>query len=154
MFISRLAKHFTEHSLKYALAGGYAVALHGVVRGTLDVDIIINASSKDYQLAERILLELGLVSRLPVTANEIFSFRKEYIEKRNLIAWSFSNPNDPTQVVDILIPYDLANFKVETRRIAQINIKLISRNDLIRIKEAAGRSQDLVDVAALKKVGG
>ncbi len=40
MFLLRISQAFQQANIPYALVGGYAVALHGAVRGTIDVDII------------------------------------------------------------------------------------------------------------------
>lgn len=154
MFLLKVWDRLAKDKVGCALAGGFAVALHGAVRGTLDIDLVLKATASNFAAAERALRALGLESRLPVNASEIFSFRKEYIEKRNLIAWSFVNPQDATEIVDLLLPYDLA--KMETKSIAFQNRKLrvLSLEELIKMKSQAGRKQDLEDVRALKVLKG
>jgi hypothetical protein len=39
MFIETVSKALSDHNVSYAVVGGYAVALHGAVRGTIDVNI-------------------------------------------------------------------------------------------------------------------
>ena len=92
MLLERLCDAFEKEALPYALVGGFAVALLGAPRGTLDIDCIIRHTEEDFEKCERALRGLGFQPRLPVTAKEVFQFRKEYIAKRNLIAWSFVNP--------------------------------------------------------------
>lgn len=41
MFLIELCQSLEQHNVRYALVGGYAVALHGAVRGTVDVDFVI-----------------------------------------------------------------------------------------------------------------
>ncbi len=41
MFILKVCEALSAAKINYAIAGGYAVALHGVVRGTVDVDLLI-----------------------------------------------------------------------------------------------------------------
>ena len=150
MFLVDLIKRLTEHKVKFAIAGGYAVVLHGVVRGTVDVDIVIALSEKNYVQAEVALQSLGLTPRLPVTSHDIFHFRKDYIQKRNLIAWSFTNPAKPVQVVDIIITHDLAKLKTKTIKLHGIPVPVLSRESLIKMKREAGRPQDLEDIRALE----
>ena len=50
MLLTRLCKEFNEHELKYAIAGGFAVALHGAVRGTIDVDLVLDLGEKNLNL--------------------------------------------------------------------------------------------------------
>ena len=84
MFIQKVIHSLDQHDVQYALIGGYAVALHGVVRGTVVIDIIIRLNLEAYQNAEAALLAIGLQPRLPFTSTELFLFREEYINLRNL----------------------------------------------------------------------
>ncbi len=79
------------------------VALHGAVRGTVDIDFFVEWTLVH---VEALFKQYGLVSRLPITGEEVFNFREEYIKNRNLIAWNFYNPSDVTEQVDIIINYD------------------------------------------------
>lgn len=47
--------------MNYALVGGYAVALHGAVRATADVDLVIEFKEDSFAQAEAALLSLGLI---------------------------------------------------------------------------------------------
>ena len=152
MLIKELIRSLVKHRVKYVLIGGYAVALHGAVRGTVDIDIAIGLDRSTFERAEAALEEIGLESRLPVTADEVFSFRQEYIEKRNLIAWSFANPRRPLDVVDILITEDANTIEAVNKRAFGVNIRVANIADLIAIKKKSGRAQDLEDIKALRKL--
>lgn len=136
--------------VKFAIAGGYAVALHGAVRGTVDLDLVLEISPSNYKHAEKALNGAGLVSRLPVNAEQVCAFRREYINNKNLIAWSFWNPSNPAEAVDIIITDDLKNFKTIAIKAGRLELPVISRADLIRMKLKSGRPQDLEDVKALE----
>lgn len=150
MFIYKLTKAFDDSKIDYALVGGLAVALHGAIRGTVDIDIILKFKRADFEDAEACLKKLGLFPRLPVTAKDIFEFRKEYIKNRNLIAWCFSNPKSPSEVVDIIITHDLAKMKITSIKSGGATLKVLSIQDLINMKKASGRPQDLEDIKALE----
>lgn len=152
MFLISLVRALDRAKVAYAIAGGYAVNLHGVVRGTVDIDVVLQISLKDFLKAEVALTELGLASRLPVNAKDVFTFREEYIAKRNLIAWSFVNPNNPAELVDILINQDLSELKVKKVALGRQEIRIVALKDLIEMKRASGRPQDLEDVRALEKL--
>lgn len=151
MLLLELAQKLDEQKVPYCVVGGLAVALHGYVRVTMDIDIVIQISDKNFELCEKVLKELGFESKIPVTAKEISKFRKEYIEKRNLIAWSFYNKKNPFEVVDILLTHDQKTLNVEKIEIYGTKISLISKDDLIKMKLQSGRPQDLIDVEQLKK---
>lgn len=48
---------FTEAGLPFALIGGLALAPHGVVRATQDIDLLVDSSQADP--ADRVLIRLG-----------------------------------------------------------------------------------------------
>lgn len=152
MWFIDIIQKLKDNDLDFAVAGGFAVALHGAVRGTIDLDIVIVLNSENLNKAEKALNELGLTSRIPVTANDVFKFRKEYIEKRNLIAWSFVNYKNPSQVVDIIITHDLKKMTSKNISIQGIKVPVLSIKSLIQMKTQAGRPQDIEDIKALKEI--
>ncbi len=151
-FLNVVCSQLHRRRVPYALVGGHAVALHGAVRGTIDLDLVIRWSLRNLENAVQALGECGLVSRLPITARDVFQFREEYIRNRNLIAWNFYNPQAPAEQVDILIHYDLGKRKTKTVRTAEGSIRLLNIDDLIAMKRASGREQDLRDAEALEKL--
>lgn len=152
MFIHKACSALQSANIPYAIVGGYAVALHGAIRGTVDVDIVIRWSLKNLVLTEKTLQSLGLVSRIPVNAENIFYFRDEYIQNRNLIAWNFYDPKNPANQIDIVINYDLSKKHVKSIKTNAGVIKILSLKDLIEMKKASGRPQDLEDCRALEEL--
>jgi hypothetical protein len=153
MFIQKICLALGSANVPYAIVGGYAVALHGVIRGTVDVDVAIEWSLENLQNAENALKGMGLVSLLPITAEMLFQFRDDYIQNRNLIAWNFYDPANPINQVDIIINYSLKDAH-NTKKITTAlgTIPILSLQELIRMKEASDRAQDLEDVKALKSL--
>lgn len=152
ILLEKVCKCLSSNRIPYAIVGGYAVALHGALRGTIDIDFIIPFEEEIFVATEKALKSIGLQSRLPITAKEVFQFRKEYIEKRNLIAWSFYNPQNPMEIIDIIITENLDDCTVIEKKIASSKIKILSKKDLIMMKKKSGRPQDLLDVEALEKI--
>lgn len=151
-FVEKVCRALTDHGVRYALVGGYAVALHGAVRGTVDIDIVVDWNLESLQGAEQALRDLGLVSRLPVGADDLFNFRDEYVNNRNLVGWNFYNPDDISQQVDLVITYDLKGRRRQRVATASGPLFLLTVEDLVNMKRASGRPQDLADVAALEKL--
>lgn len=148
MFIHKVTDAFDKAKIIYAVVGGYAVALHGAVRGTVDIDFAINWDLANLKRVEKTLKALGLVSIIPVDADQIFKFRDEYVFARNMIAWNFFNPLNPLEQVDILINYDLKGARIEC--IGKINV--LSKSDLIAMKKLSDRIQDKEDVKSLESL--
>ncbi len=152
MFLIRITQAFEKAKLPYALVGGYAVALHGAVRGTIDVDIIISLKLQDFEKAEDILTSIHLQPKLPIHASELFKHRKAYMDANNLIAWSFINPHNPMECVDIIITEDLIGKQIVRKQVGSHSIQVLSKNDLITMKKKASRVQDLEDIKALESL--
>ncbi|PWU21426.1 MAG: hypothetical protein C5B49_02650 [Bdellovibrio sp.] len=152
MLLYEVTDSLEKAHVKYAIAGGYALALHGIVRATMDVDLIISLSKEGLESAEKALKTIGLQSRLPIRAIDVFTMREEYVKKRNLLAWSFVDYNDPTRQVDILIFRDFAEVKVEKISVAGRKISVLAADDLLKMKMVAARPQDLVDAENLKRL--
>ena len=150
MWILRVVQALRRARVPHAIAGGYAVALHGAVRGTIDVDVVLRFREADFEGAERAFRGIGLVPRLPVTAGEVFRFREEYVKNRNLTAWSFVNPADPSEIVDVILTHDLTTLGTKRVTVPGGSVTILAKDDLIRMKEAAGRPQDREDVRALR----
>ena len=151
-FLERLCTALHGAGVRYAVVGGYAVALHGAVRGTVDVDLVLPWTERMLVLAEAALNGIGLVSALPVSAGEVYAFRDEYVANRNLIAWKFHNPDDPLEQVDIIINYDLTGKRTRRVELASGPVRVLSIEDLIAMKRESGRPQDIEDIRALEQL--
>ena len=151
-FLERVCRAFDDAGVDYAIVGGQAVALHGVVRGTLDVDVALRWEPEVVAAAEGALRKLGLVSRLPVAAADVVAHRDRYVRERNLTAWNFHNPHAPLEQVDVVISYDLAGKPVSRIAMGGGSVAVLSAAALIEMKRASGRPQDLEDAGALEKL--
>ena len=149
-FLERVCRALQHAGVDYAVAGGQAVALHGAVRGTIDVDVVLRWTRETVEKTEAALGAMGLVSRIPITARDVFDLRDHYIENRNLIAWNFYDPNAPIDEVDIIISYDLAGKSVVQLELPSGTVAVLSVGDLIEMKRRSGRPQDMADVQALE----
>ena len=152
IFLERVCEALNGANVRYMIVGGYAVALHGAVRGTLDIDIALRWTKKDLKNAEVALNEIGLISHLPINALEVYNFRDEYIQNRNLIAWNFRNPNDLSEQLDIIINFDVKGKKALFKQLSGTSVPVLNIRDLIAMKKTSGRSQDLEDIKALEKL--
>lgn len=127
---------------KYLLVGGYAFAFHGRIRATKDVDIFIGTDSANAQLVWRALQSFGapLAELRPEDLTEPETF--------------FVMGRAPHQI-DIITTIDGVSFEEawQNRVDAAYGDEpthYISKDDLVANKTAAGRPQDLADVAYLK----
>jgi hypothetical protein len=158
MYYFDLLEALYKNKVKYLIVGGLAVNLYGVPRVTQDIDLIISTSKSNVLKLISLLKNLGYVPRLPVNPAHLAlpDKVKDWIESKNLKAFSFYHQKDNYKVVDIVLVHSLdfeQSFKNKTvKKVDNIKIYLASMDDLIRTKEFGNRPQDLSDIAMLKKV--
>jgi len=150
MFVLEVVKALKKHKVKYALIGAYALAFYGLVRATRDVDIAILLNAEQLSRVEQALKGLHLTSRLPISARDIARFRKEYINKRNLIVWSFMDFKDPTRVVDVLLTDSLKTLSFQSFTVKKHKVDVLSLKDLLKLKQKSKRLKDKIDVQSVK----
>ena len=152
MFIKNVSQSLQQHGVQFAVVGGYAVSLHGAVRGTVDLDLVLAWNRDNLEKAVQALQSLGLKSHLPLNTNTVFTERDSLIRDKNLIAWTFYNPNNLTEQVDLIIDFDMTCCAIDNIQIGNISIPVLNKQDLIIMKEKAGRPQDVADIAALRSL--
>ncbi len=147
-----------QAKVRYLIVGGVAVVLHGVLRTTLDLDLVVQLESDNIDRALSGLAELGLVPRAPVP---ITSFRDEALRKtwrreKNMQVFSLWHPESPAFAVDLFIyePFDFENAYKRSGRVpvAGFSASVLGLGDLIDMKSEAGRELDLDDLRALKAI--
>jgi len=137
-----LLRVFAKHRVRYALIGGYAVGIHAEPRYTKDLDILISANPKNAALVLKALTEFGA----PVDNLSI-----EELSKPGLL-YVFGIP--PLRV-DILNRIKGVDGEGVVRRAKKVKIgntflKVVTVEDLIKLKKLAGRKQDLADIEKLR----
>ncbi|EOQ97755.1 hypothetical protein LEP1GSC195_0289 [Leptospira wolbachii serovar Codice str. CDC] len=152
MFLKKIQDKLSKEGIPFAIVGGYAVAIHGVARGTFDLDVITEISEENFLKMESILGSIGLKSILPISAMEIFRNLELYQREKNLIAWNFVNPERQRESLDIILTEDIRNCKIEQAKTDFGPLPVISLEDLIRMKSKTNRAQDIEDVRALRKL--
>ena len=100
--------------------------------------------------------KLKFVPRVPVKPEEFIKEenRKRWIEEKGMIAFTFLNPHKIYESVDILItapiPFQKAYKQKRLFDSQGVTVSVVSAEDLIYMKEKAGRVQDLQDVQILR----
>jgi hypothetical protein len=128
---------------KYLLVGGYAFALHGRVRATKDADIFVGTDPGNARRVWNALHAFGA---------PLDELRPEDLTQPETFFIMGRAPNQ----IDVITTIDGVTFDEawEHRVSAPYGSETayyISKDDLIKNKTAAGRPQDLVDVAYLKE---
>ena len=131
--------------------------LHGVPRMTMDVDLVIALDANNIAKLASCASELGLHPNVPVKLEDIADAAKRdaLFSEKNLIALSLTSNAPASPTVDIVIHHPLdfkqAFAKKVLRDIAGTPVLLACIEDMITLKKAAGREQDLSDIIHLER---
>lgn len=137
-----LLKLFKKYNAKYLIVGGYAVMEYSEPRYTKDIDLWIDSSSENATAVYNALAEFGAPLK---------DLNPKDFEDKD----SFYSMGVAPFRVDIIMFIDGVPFNDAFQRKKVVNFEeceffFISLDDLILIKEKAGRPQDILDVKALK----
>ena len=145
-------------AVRYVVVGGVAVVLHGHVRATVDLDLIIDLSPDEARKAVEALSGLGLRPSAPVDAMDFADpeVRERWIEEKGMQVFSLRDPADPFRTVDLFtrspIEFEELWSRSEIVDLAKQAVRVASIPDLISLKRTAGRTQDLADIEKLQAI--
>jgi hypothetical protein len=158
LFFQDVLTLLRDGGVQHVIVGGTAVILHGVPRTTADLDIVVDLDPANLRRLVAAMNRLGYQPRAPVDPLELCDAerRREWIESKGMRAFTFHLPGHPLADIDVLIdsPIGYAELSRHAERIdaGGLVIRIAAIDDLIRMKTAAGRAQDLDDVDALRRV--
>lgn len=142
--------------VRFVVVGGLAVLLHGLDRLTADVDLVLDLSTDAAQDAVRALTRAGYRSLAPVDPIELAdpARRTEWQTQRGMQVFSFWDSTQTRPTVDVMlssaVPFENLWAEAVVFSIAGTDVRVASIPHLIRLKQAAGRPQDLVDIERLR----
>jgi predicted nucleotidyltransferase len=153
-----LFEALNEEGVRYVAVGGVAVVLHGHMRMTADVDLVIDLEPEEARKAIRALGAAGLTPKVPVDPEDFADpdVRREWVEEKGMMVFTMQDPVDPRRTVDLFVesPMDFEGLW-ERARVVELSgtpIRIVSIDDLIEMKRSAGRPQDMLDVEALEEL--
>jgi len=149
---------FSRSGIDYLVVGGLAVNFHGIPRMTYDVDIMIRMESRNILKCVGMIISWGYRSKLPVDPQDLADEEKRrvWVYEKEMKAFNFYNEKLPIAGIDLVIespiPYDELKSHSVRINLHGVMVPTVSIRDLIELKHAAGRKQDLVDIEYLRKI--
>ncbi len=145
--------------VRYLLVGGLAVNAHGYERFTKDVDLLISLEPDNIRRGLEALQSIGYQPSIPITPEQFAdpSLRDSWRREKGMLVlklWSDAHRRTP---IDIFVhepfPFDEAFHNAVSVTIGPgLTVPVIGLRDLQSMKRAAGRPQDLADIAELDRV--
>jgi hypothetical protein len=139
-FLDLLAKH----RVRYLVAGGYALAAHGVPRYTKDLDLWVEPTPDNARKLVAVLDDFGFAS--------LGLQERDFTEADTVIQLGYE-PNR----IDLLtgvsgLEFAAAHAAHVAGRFGNLEVPILDRRSLILNKRTVGRPQDLVDVSQLEQL--
>lgn len=139
---SELLREFNANKVEYLIVGAHALAAHGHVRATKDLDVWVRPNSEN---ATRVIQALSSFGAPFGDLTEGDLSRQGTIFQIGV----------PPLRIDVITTIDGVEFsEAWTRKFegkfGEVPAFVLSKTDLIKNKKAAGRLQDLADAEALE----
>jgi Nucleotidyl transferase of unknown function (DUF2204) len=133
---------FNAHGVEFLLVGAHALAAHGLVRATNDLDLWVRPNPENAERALRALAEFGA---------PLHDLTVQDLVTPGLI---FQIGIDPVRI-DVLTAIDGVDFHEAwlerlASKFADQPVGVLSRRHLILNKRSSGRTQDLADLEWLE----
>ncbi len=142
----KIINGLNQEQISYAVCGGWALAIHGVPRATVDIDLLVLAENLEqvWQIAE----DLGYdVEGLPL------SFDNGFLEIRRIS--KIDKEAKTLFTIDFLLVTEGLEKVWETRENIDFEdnkVWTVSREGLIFMKEKSSRNKDLGDIESLREL--
>lgn len=148
----RILRVLDEFGVDFVVVGGVAVQTHGYIRFTKDLDVIARASILNMTRLSEALVALQAELRTPGTMRleDPHQLRRAAL----VPAMTDAGPLDVINMEHVAgapRSYDALREAALVVEIAGLQVAVAGLSDLIRMKRAAGRQQDLMDIEALTR---
>lgn len=158
MMYQELLKALENSKVRYVVVGGVAVILHGFVRSSMDLDIVISLDPVNTRHFLDLVKGLGYLPKIPVPLEDFADpqKRKEWHDAKNMLVFSLHHSKRYEELIDVFIE-DVVPFEdLYARRVqvpaGDLSVPIASIEDLTTMKRIAGRAQDLRDIEALEDI--
>lgn len=158
MKIGDFLQCLSDEQIQYVLVGGLAVQLHGFMRATFDIDLVMAMNDENLARFIAVAKRLDLAPSIPVPieslsdANQIAQWRRE----KGMLAFSLRESQVGGCVVDVLVdsvvPFAVLKKNAVMGELFGRSIPIASIGDLLEMKRSANRPKDMLDIDALEKI--
>ncbi len=147
----RIFEVLARHGVDYVVIGGVAVIAHGHTRNTRDVDLMAAPDRANLERLATAFRDLGArLSGVDAHLLDIDVYDPATLASgANFTLETGAGGLDYFNEVPGAAPYRELRERALVVEMGGLRIPVVGLDDLIRMKQASGRSQDLSDIAAL-----
>ena len=158
MKIAGLLQALTENDVDFVLVGGLAVQLHGYLRSTFDVDLVLAMNDPNLSRFIDVAKNHGLKPVIPVDIDALRDAEQidRWHREKGMLAFALREPQAAGSVIDVLVRPEISferliEHAVESELFGR-RIRIAGIDDLIFMKRIANRAKDRLDIEALEKI--
>lgn len=158
MKIAELLQSLSDAQVRYVLIGGLAVQLHGFLRATFDIDLVLAMDDENLVRFIAVAKRYGLVPSMPVAIDSLRDAAQidQWHREKGMLAFALREPQIGGSVVDVLVrpepPFDRLMANAVAGELFGRTVHIASIDDLLAMKRMANRPKDQLDIAALEKI--
>jgi hypothetical protein len=150
-----LLRRLAEVEARFVVIGGLALGARGVVRGTKDVDVVIDLEPDNLKrVAEVVVAASGHVQRGGALLGSAPSIAAEIASGEQVAIETDLGRLDIVQGLEGVPGYSELRARASEAEVLGVKVAVCSREDLRSMKLAAGRPRDLVDLEDLEAASG
>ena len=143
--------------VRYLVAGGLAVNAHGYLRFTKDLDLVAQLVPDNIAAAFAALQCLAIHLTVPISAAQFAdaTLRESWIREKGMQVLQFWSDEHRETPIDLFVvepfPFDDEYRRALVKPLrGSLTVRFVSIPTLIRMKEAAGRPHDRIDIEHLR----
>jgi predicted nucleotidyltransferase len=150
LHLSALLHRLSEGGVDYVVVGGVAVAVQGYGRATKDLDITYATDPANLEALGEVLIAAkaqlrGVPEDVPFIPDGR-TLKHTQILTLDTVDGGLDLLVDPSGAA----PYDAMRRRADLIEFEDIHVRIVGLEDLLSMKRAAGRPQDLADIEALE----
>jgi predicted nucleotidyltransferase len=153
-----ILRELTEGGVDFFVIGGVAVGYHGYVRATKDIDVVPSPAASNLERLANVL------ARLHAAVDGADDFSPDELPDPldpevlgtggNWVLTTHLGRLDIMQWIGDVGLWEEMSDDAIADEVAGMSIKVVGYRDLVRLKELAGRPEDLADLDKLREVRG
>lgn len=158
MKVTEFLSALSREQVRYVLVGGLAVQLHGYMRSTFDVDLVLAMNDENLDRFIGVAKQHYLAPSIPVPIDALRDAAQieRWYREKGMLAFSLREPQAGGGVVDVLVrpavPFEQLLENAVEGKLFALPVWIGCIDDLLAMKRAAGRPKDLLDIDALEKI--
>ncbi|MBN1523741.1 MAG: nucleotidyl transferase AbiEii/AbiGii toxin family protein [Spirochaetales bacterium] len=159
-YLLEMITEFSKANIRFIVAGGVAMVLHGIERMTIDLDIAVDFEQENIAKFLECVYRWKMVPRAPLSIDILRDTEKlaALSREKNALVFTLVDNDNPFKQIDIFIApemsYKILSENVQKLTVGNHDILVVSPEKLLELKEniIEPRDKDLYDISSLKKL--